>query len=412
MVSSMPKKLTLLTIFVLVLIAAYSVSSSPTTAASPAGENPLTHYLPIIVSPREYEVIPTTATFDNVTDIANAGDERLFIAERSGIIRILHPNGTTSVFLDIRDEVVDEGFEQGLFGLAFHSDYATNGTFFVSYTTNFSNQDDKWNLRLSQFQVSANPDIADSTSRSTLLDIAQDFTIHNGGALEFNPKDGRLYLGVGDDSQNLIAQGSDYKGGILRIDLESEKPAADHPATFQQLSPDTTAAPTISVKKVAKGLRNPWRMAVDPVSGDIYVGDVGDRSWEEIDLIPFGVSGRNFGWPCVEGPEILHTDGDCDREFDAPIYYYSEGCAVVIGEYFRFEGDLNANGSLIFADGCLRKIQSLSAASGSWQATPIGSLPDTPSGFLTTFGQDINGTIYAGVLATDASLLELYIPSQ
>ena len=153
-------------------------------------------------------------------------------------------------------------------------------------------------------------------------------------------------------------------------------------------------------------------MAVDPVSGNIFVGDVGDRSWEEIDVIPFGYGGSNFGWPCVEGPEVLFTDGDCNKTFDPPIHYYAVGCSVVVGEYFRFAGDLSQKGSLIFTDGCLRQIQALSFTDGSWQAKTIGDLTNAPGGFLTTFGQDINGTVYAGVLGEPAPLLELFIPPQ
>lgn len=134
----------------------------------------------------------------------------------------------------------------------------------------------------------------------------QDFALHNGGSLEFNPRDGRLYMDVGDDSQNLVAQNDGFKGKILRIDVGSGQ--ATQSQGVQQLDEDTTASTAVSIETWARGLRNPWRMAVDPVSGNIFVGDVGDRSWEEIDMIPFGYGGSNFGWPCVEGPEVLFTD--------------------------------------------------------------------------------------------------------
>jgi glucose/arabinose dehydrogenase len=305
---------------------------------------------------------------------------------------------------------VDEGAEQGLFALAFHPDYATNGYFYVTYTAAFPNDSNKWNLRLSQIQVTSNPDVANPNSEVALLNIVQDFALHNGGSLEFNPRDGRLYMGVGDDSQNLVAQNDGFKGKILRIDVGSAQATQSH--GMQQLDEDTTASTAVSIETWARGLRNPWRMAVDPVSGNIFVGDVGDRSWEEIDMIPFGYGGSNFGWPCVEGPEVLFTDGDCDKIFDPPIHYYSEGCSVILGEYFRFGGDLSRKGSLIFADGCLQQIQALSFSEGSWQVKTIGDLAAASGGFLTTFGQDINGTVYAGVLGTPAPLLELYIPPQ
>ena len=407
----MHRKFLFLTLFVLVFAICYANSSTLITTAAPDGGSSTNTFLPLIFVPREFESIPTNATFDNVTDITHAGDERLFVAERAGTIKILHPNGTSSLFLDIRDRVLDSGAEQGFFGLAFHPDYATNGYFYVTYTAVFNQDPNKAILRLSQFQVTSNPDVADPNSEAVLVSIVQDFVIHNGGSLEFNPVDGRLYMGVGDDSQNMSAQDdSSSKGKILRINVDTGLAARG--AVMHPLNEDTMASTAVSVERWAKGVRNPWRMAVDPVSGNVYIGDVGDRSWEEIDVIPLGVSGRNFGWPCVEGPEVLFTDGDCNKTFDPPIYFYDIGCAIVVGEYWRFEGDLGRKGSLIFTDGCLRQVQSLSNSGGSWQATTIGDLSDAPGGFLTAFGQDVNGTVYAGVLGTSMPLLELYIPPQ
>ncbi len=405
------RNLAFLAIFVFVFAICYALSSPLTTSASQAGGGTNNTYLPLIMVPREFEVIPTNATFNNVTDITHAGDERLFVAELAGTIRILQPNGTTSLFLDIQDRVLDSGAEQGLFGLAFHPDFATNGYFYVTYTAKFPQDNNKSYLRLSQFQVTGNPDVADPNSEAVLISIIQDFTIHNGGALEFNPRDGQLYMGVGDDSQNLLAQdGGSKKGKILRINVDAAQAAQS--LTMQQVDEDMMAATAVSIETWAKGLRNPWRMAVDPVSGNIYIGDVGDRAWEEIDMLPFGYNGSNFGWPCMEGPDVLFTDGDCNKTFDLPIHSYSVGCSVIAGEFFRFAGDLSQKGSLIFADGCTREIQALSFSNGSWQVNTVGDLANAPDGFLTTFGQDVNGTVYAGILGADVPLLELYIPPQ
>ena len=404
------RKLAFLTIFVGVFTVCYAISSSPSMVASQAGGSAGDNFLPLIFVPREFEAIPTTATFTNVTDITHAGDERLFVSEQAGTIRILQPDGSSALFLDIRDRVVDEGAEQGLFALAFHPNYATNGYFYVMYTAAYPNETNKWNLRLSQFQVTGNPDVADPNSEVVLINIVQDFVLHNGGALEFNPQDGRLYMGVGDDSQGLVAQHDGFKGKILRINIDVSQ--AVQSQSVQQIDENIFASTAVSIETWARGLRNPWRMAVDPVSGDIYIGDVGDRSWEEIDRIALGYNGGNFGWPCVEGPEVLFTDGECNQTFNAPIHYYDVGCAVVVGEYFRFEGNLSHKGSVIFTDGCLRQIQALSFSDGSWQVEIIGDLADAPAGFLTTFGQDINGTVYAGLIGESVPLLELYIPPE
>ncbi len=408
---SIRSKLAFLTIFVLVFAVCYLMSSPAVSVASESGASTSDYFLPLIFVPREFEIIPTEATFTNVTHITHAGDERIFVVELAGTIRILHPNGTTSLFLDIRDRVLDEGAEQGLFALAFHPDYANNGYFYVTYTAAYPQDSNKSYLKLSQFQVTANPDVANSASELLLLSIIQDFPVHNGGALEFNPQDGRLYMGIGDDSQNLVAQDDgSYKGKILRINVNASRTAQN--AVLEQLDADTIASTAVSIELSAKGLRNPWRMAIDPVSGHIFVGDVGDRLWEEIDVIPFGYNGGNFGWPCVEGPEVLFTGGACDKFFDPPIHYYSEGCVVVVGEYYRYEGDLSLPGRLIFADACVQQIQTLTYTAGSWQAKPIGDLSSVSGGLLTTFGQDVNGTVYAGVLGASVPLFELYIPPE
>lgn len=368
-------------------------------------------YLPIINTVRQFEANPTAHTFANVTDITNAGDERLFVAELSGIIYVIQENGTKSVFLDIRDRVDADGYELGMFGLAFHPNHLDNGYFYVTYTA--SAGDMQWKLILAQFQVTADPNVADPSSEARLVSVTEDSEYHNGGSIEFNPIDGRLYFGIGDDSQNLSAQEANQnKGHLLRIGVNPTRIAQNRNNSLIQISADTFAAQDVSIQKWAKGLRNPWRIAIDPLTGDIFIGDVGDRDWEEINYIPFGVQSKNFGWPCMEGPNIELTDPPCDKSFDAPLYYYDEGCSVVMGEVYRFNNDPKMPREIIFTDGCLRHINVLKQTSNGWVAEEIGTIPETPSGFLTTFGKDNNGKIFAGLLGSPVPLYELYIPAE
>lgn len=334
-------------------------------------------FIPILRTVRGFEANPLPHTFNFVTDITHAGDERLFVVEVSGVVKVVQSDGTVSTFLDIQDRVVTGEGETGMFGLAFHPDYANNGYFYVSY---FGTEHGE-GLHVMRFEVSADKNVANPNSGLLQVMISMVEPIHNGGALRFN-KDGYLYLGVGDDQNLGNAQSDSLKGKLLRIDVDDSR---------------------AGVEIWAKGLRNPWRIGVDPISGVMFIGDVGDRTFEEVNIVPFGVSGLNYGWPCFEGT-LDHLNCDNPSRFIPPTYEYdhSVGCSITGGEVVR-RGD---EYYYLFGDFCLLSVQSLRVVNGSWQAELEGYLPPE-AGVLITFGRNNAGTVFAG---TERTVYELYIP--
>jgi hypothetical protein len=242
-------------------------------------------------------------SFDKPVDLRHAGDgsNRLFVVEQEGVIRVF-PNDpgatTTTVFLDINGPVTCCG-ELGLLGLAFHPDYEnpSNGYFFVYYTAGNS----PWRARLSRFNVSANPNVADAGSEKILIDIEDRENNHNGGSLFFGG-DGYLYLGLGDEG----SAGDPYEnaqdrtvlfGKLLRLDVDQNV----NTIPYYGIPPDNPFAGNTNGYKeeiYAWGLRNPWRVTYDAATDRIWAGDVGQRQYEEIDIIQ---SGKNYGWDCREG---------------------------------------------------------------------------------------------------------------
>lgn len=242
-----------------------------------------------------YDVVPVfDATFDFPVDMRHAGDGRIFVVEQAGRIRVFDPADTgkdPTTFLDIRDRVTSGG-ELGLLGLAFHPDYASNGYFYVYYTAGTG----PWTSHLVRFRVSSDPDVADVLSALELLSFGQEFPNHNGGGLTFDAE-GHLLLAVGDegsagDPKDNAQDPTNVYGAILRLDVDGGTPYAI--PTDNPFADGIDGAPEV----FAYGLRNPWRISVDPVNGRIWAGDVGQNSTEEIDVI---VAGGNYGWDCKEG---------------------------------------------------------------------------------------------------------------
>ncbi|NJN14497.1 MAG: PQQ-dependent sugar dehydrogenase [Planctomycetes bacterium] len=218
------------------------------------------------------------------------GTDRLFVLEQIGRIRVF-PNvdsiGAAGTFLDISARV-NSGGEEGLLGLAFHPDYATNGFFYVYYSASNPRRS-----VISRFSVTADPDVADSTSEVILLTFTQPFSNHNGGCLGFGP-DGKLYIasgdgGSGDDPGNHGQSLTDLLGKILRLNPDGSIPADN---------PFVGAGGGARGEIWAHGLRNPWRFSFDRNSGDLWAGDVGQNAVEEIDIIE---RGGNYGWRIYEG---------------------------------------------------------------------------------------------------------------
>ncbi|HUI26186.1 MAG TPA: LamG-like jellyroll fold domain-containing protein [Candidatus Kryptonia bacterium] len=343
----------------------------------------------------------------NATSIVSAGDGRLFITLQSGQIVIW--DGTQilpTAFLDIHS-LVTFSDERGLLGLAFHPNYAQNGLFFVDYVNTSSN------TVIARYSVSSNANVADGNSGVTLLTITQPFTNHKGGQLRFGP-DGYLYIGMGDGGSggdpNCNAQNpNSLLGKLLRLDVNQNLSAAPYfgiPAT----NPNKAAGDPLD-KVWARGLRNPWRFAFDRLTGDLFIADVGQGNWEEIDLQPSTSTGNeNYGWNAVEGPACYNhgacpagvTDPPCnDPSLVAPILFYDHStgdCAVIGGTVYRGTQVPSLYGTYLYGDYCSGKLWSAALVNGTWtsqQLTPI-------VGGLTTFGEDAAGEVY---LATQAGTL-------
>ena len=311
-------------------------------------------------------------------DLQPDGSGRLFVIEKPGRIRILENDQLVDKpFLDITDRVGSGGNEQGLLGLAFHPQYAQNGRFFVNYT------DKSGKDTIARFQVSSDPNVADPNSEVKLLSIDDPFPNHNGGVLAFGP-DGYLYAGLGDGGSagDPFGNGQNTKallGKILRLDVDSAEPyavPADNP---------------FGNEVWAYGLRNPWRFSFDKSTGDLYIGDVGQNAWEEIDFLPAGSpGGTNFGWNFREGAHDYKGGGPAGMLDPVAEYSHQEGGCSVTGGYV-YRGSMSEwNGIYLYADYCSGLMWGLINSNGTWQSQPLFDLDVT----ITSFGQDTAGELY------------------
>lgn len=337
-----------------------------------------------IPDPSGYIWVQVVDAITAPTDIQNAGDGtgRLFILEQPGLIRILQ-NGQIleTPFLDISNRVGSAGSEQGLLGLAFHPSFSQNGYFFVNYT------DQNGNTHISRF--SANGDNTDPSTEKNLLIIQQPFPNHNGGALAFGP-DGYLTIGLGDggsagDPYGNAQSRNTLLGKLLRLDVDQGEPYA--------IPNDNPYASSAELYKEiwATGLRNPWRFSFDRLTGDLWIGDVGQNLWEEIDFIPAGTPGGiNFGWNKMES--IHPFRGSNQPEYTAPVAEYPHGseCSVSGGYVYRGAALPAWQGVYLYGDYCSGAIWGL-------PSPPQGALPVLlfQSGFkISTFGIDETGELY------------------
>jgi glucose/arabinose dehydrogenase len=341
----------------------------------------------------ELEPVITTGLSSPV-DIAHCGDTRLFIVERAGNIRILRPDGTLAPqpFLNITSRVLSTGSEQGLLGLAFHPQYATNGRFFVYYTTGSGNG----TLRLSRFTVGTDPDQANAGSESILWELAKPYTNHNGGDLDFGP-DGYLYFAPGDggdggDPGDRAQNMSLAFGKVLRIDVDNGTPYGI-PTTNPYATSNTVLRSIWAV-----GLRNPWRFGFDRQNGDLWIGDVGQSTQEEMNRWPAGNNtGPNFGWRCYEG-DVAHNTTGCQAigNYVFPVQAHAQNsgnwCSIIAGRVYRGSLYPALQGRFLYSDYCHGRIHSLrSNGSGGWipeQLTTSGSFG------IASIAEDANGELY------------------
>ncbi|MGF1666097.1 MAG: PQQ-dependent sugar dehydrogenase [Acidimicrobiia bacterium] len=317
-----------------------------------------------------------------VLAVSPPGDDRLFVVERRGVIRII---GADTPFLDIDARVNSEdGIEPGLLGLAFHPDYATNGRFFVYYY-----QADAERTRLAEYRVSDDPGRADAGSEMEILGFDQPTNRHNGGMLQFGP-DAMLWvsLGEGGAASTHAQDPTTLLSAILRLDVDSAGPyavPADNPFV------DGGGAPEVW----AYGLRNPWRFSIDPVDGLLYIGDVGHERWEEIDVVPIDSGGGyNFGWLRMEGTACFQSGCDAAAEnLTLPVYEYPhEGaCSVTGGHVYRGAAIPELHGEYFFGDWCGGWVKSF-----RYEGSPVTEATDRfeDVGQVNGFGVDAEGELY------------------
>ncbi|HEY0670644.1 MAG TPA: PQQ-dependent sugar dehydrogenase [Longimicrobiales bacterium] len=318
---------------------------------------------------------------------APANDARLFVVEQQGRIRIIQSGQLLATpFLDISARVSCCG-EQGLFSLAFHPAYATNGYFFVNFT------DVNGDTRVERFRVSAgNPNIADPASSRLILAVDQPFENHNGGQIAFGP-DGMLYIGMGDggaggDPLNHGQDRATLLGDLLRIDVNNGDPYAI-PANNPYVG-STQFRPEIW----AYGLRNPWRFSFDVPGGMLYVADVGQNAWEEINAVPATQSGINYGWRIMEGRHCYNTQTCSQTGLQLPVHEYdhSEGCSVTGGFVYRGSAIPGMVGHYFYSDFCEGLLRSFRLSNGT--ATDHRTWSVGPLGQVMSFGQDAAGELY------------------
>jgi hypothetical protein len=372
--------------FVLVLLFLAACSDGPGRTVDPPGDTSI----------RLQEVAGGLGNPVHLT--APRSDARLFIVEQAGRIRVVE-NGALlpTPFLDITDRV-SSGGERGLLSMAFHPSYAANGFFYVNYT------DRNGDTRIERYRVGADRNRADPASAKLILGVAQQFPNHNGGLVVFGP-DGKLYVGMGDGGSGGDPQGHGQNratllGDILRIDVDAGDPygiPADNPYVGQSASRGEIWA---------SGVRNPWRFSFDREAGLLYVADVGQSALEEINVVPAGSGGLNYGWNVMEGSRCYRPAEGCTRTgLVVPVleYGHAEGCSVTGGYVYRGSRIPALRGHYFYSDYCRGWIRSFRHQGGQaldqreWEVGDVGN--------VLSFGEDAAGELY--VLSTNGRVYRI-----
>jgi len=317
--------------------------------------------------------------------VTHAGDGtgRLFVVEQPGVIRIIQNSRLlTRPFLDIQSRVIAGG-EMGLLSVAFHPEYERNGRFFVNYTA------DSGNLRtvIAEYRVSDDPNVAGRSER-VLLEIAQPYRNHNGGLNLFGP-DGMLYVGMGDggsggDPHNNGQRLDALLGKLLRLDVNGEGPYVvprDNPFVGRAGARGEIWA---------YGLRNPWRFSFDRPTGRLFLADVGQNAWEEVDLIE---KGGNYGWRIMEGAHCFAPSSGCSTAgLQLPIAEYDRqgGCSITGGYVYRGTRIRALVGRYLFSDYCSGRLWALRESGDRWVMEQL-----LETGLrVSSFGEDQAGELY------------------
>jgi glucose/arabinose dehydrogenase len=329
-----------------------------------------------------------------IVSTGQANDERLFVLDRSGIIRIVDEQGKVAdkSFLDIHEHVLGEG-EMGLLGLAFAPDYAQSGFFFVNYI------DKSMNTIIARYKVTGNAAIADPASSQPVLSLKQPYPNHNGGALVFGP-DSYLYVALGDggsagDPQNRAQDLNTMFGKILRLDVHQLPYSIPATNPFKE---QRGKLPEIW----AYGLRNPWRISFDRSSKELYLADVGQSAAEEIDIEPAGSKGGlNYGWRCYEGDTSYNITMGCQAAETyikpALVYDHNEGrCSLTGGYVYRGSTYPKLSGRYFYADFCSGDVFGTTKKGGKLQGSVVAKTPYQ----ISTFGENSQGELFLADFAT------------
>jgi glucose/arabinose dehydrogenase len=315
-----------------------------------------------------------------------SGDARLFVVEQGGRIRIIE-NGQLlpAPFLDLAGRI-SSGGERGLLSMAFHPEFASNGFFYVNYT------DPGGDTRVERYRVSTDPRSADVTSATPILTVDQPFANHNGGLLKFGA-DGMLYIGMGDGGSGGDPQGhgqslASLLGKLLRIDIDAGDPYG--------IPTDNPFAGSTSARQEiwASGLRNPWRFSFDRATGELYLADVGQNRYEEINVVAGSTAGVNYGWNVMEGMHCFQATTCTQTGLTLPVleYEHPDGCSVTGGYVYRGSVIPGLVGHYLYSDFCAGWLRSFRYANGRVNDARDWAIGDI--GNVMSFGEDDAGEVY------------------
>jgi glucose/arabinose dehydrogenase len=340
----------------------------------------------------QYQLVEVASGLTSPVYLTHAGDGsgRIFIVGQNGQIWVMQDGVVLDqLFMDVRSLISRDASERGLLGLAFHPDYETNGQFFIYYT------DTAGDIQIARYHVSADdPNAADLNSAELIININKPYSNHNGGQLAFGP-DGYLYIGTGDggsggDPQGNGQNGQSLLGKILRLDIDGAD--GDKPYAIPADNPYINN-PALAPEVWAWGLRNPWRFSFDRETNDLYIADVGQNNWEEINFQPAGsAGGENYGWNTMEGTHVFSGAPVPDGAI-LPFaeYSHSQGCSVTGGYVYRGEVMPDLQGVYLFSDYCFGTVwASYQDAEGRWQTNVFMDTSHT----VSSFGEDEAGEVY------------------
>jgi len=365
-----------------------TAATAPATAAQPTPQPTVQPNAATFPDAGQFDWQQIATGFTKPTAMAdpNDGSGRLLVLDQGGIILIVQ-NGSVDPrpFLDIMDRVGSSGSEQGLLGIALDPEYAANGIFFVNYT------DSNGNTTISRFHRAPDGVHADPASEQVLFKVDQPFANHNGGNLVFGP-DGMLYIGLGDGGSAGDPHGNGQNvttllGKMLRLDIRGKD-------TYTIPRDNPFAAGGGAQEVWAWGLRNPWRYSFDRVTGDLYIADVGQNKYEEVDFLPAGSpGGANFGWNYREGLHAYQGEPPAGANLVDPIFEYDhgQGCSITGGFVYRGSALPEFYGIYLVGDYCNGFIWGLMRnANGNWSSSRLFQTPAN----ISSFGEDASGELY------------------